>query len=57
MAASVLSRIDQNGHIEVLDGGPTPAVTVDTDGRLHTGSGVIPHAGENLERELRRWLS
>ncbi len=57
MAVSVLSHINQNGHIEVLDGGPTPAVTVDADGQLHTASGVIPHAGENLDGELRRWLS
>lgn len=40
------SGIDQNGHIEVVDGGPTPSVTVDTDRQLHTESGIITHAGE-----------
>ena len=57
MAVSVLFRIDQNGHIKVLDGGPAPAVTVDADGQLHAESGIITHAGEDLDGELWRWLS
>ena len=31
MAVSLLFRIDGNGHIEVVDGGPAPAVSVDAD--------------------------
>ena len=54
---SVLFRIDQNGHIEVVDGGPAPAVTVDADGQLHAESGIITHAGEDPDGELWRWLS
>ena len=57
MAASVLFRIDQNGQIEVVDNGPAPAVTVDADGELHTESGIITHAGEDLDGDLWRWLS
>ena len=57
MAVSVLFRIDQNGHVEVLDGGPAPAVTVDADRQLHTESGIITYAGEDLDGELWRWLS
>ena len=57
MAVSVLFRIDQNGHVEVLDGGPLPAVTVDADGQLHTESGIVTYAGEDLNGELWRWLS
>ena len=57
MAASVLFRIDQ-GHIKVVDDGPAPAVTVDADGQLHAESGIIAHAGEDLDRDdLWRWLS
>ena len=49
MAVSVLSRIDD---------GPTPAVTVDADGQLHAESGIIIHAGEDLDGDdLWRWLS
>ncbi len=36
MAVSVLFRIDQNGHIEVLTVGPTPDVTFDVDGCSQT---------------------
>ena len=57
MAASVLFRIDQNGQIEVVDNGPAPAVTVDADGELHTESGIITHADEDLDGDLWRWLS
>ena len=57
MAVSVLFRIDGNGHIEVVDGGPDPAVVVDADRQLHTENGVITHAGEGLDGELWRWLS
>ena len=31
----MLIRIDQSGHVEVVDGGSGPAVVVDTDGQLH----------------------
>ena len=57
MAVSVLFRIDGNGNIEVVDDGPAPAVTVDADGQPHTETGIIPHAGEDLDGELWRWLS
>ena len=57
MAVSVLFRIDGNGHIEVVDGGPAPAVVVDADRQLHAENGVITHAGEDPDRELWRWLS
>ena len=57
MAVNVLFRIDQNGHIQVEDNGPAPDVTVDTNGQLHTESGIITHAGEDLGGELWRWLS
>ena len=57
MAVSVLFRIDGNGHIEVVDGGPAPAVSVDADRQLHAESGIITHAGEDLDGELWRWLS
>ena len=58
MAVSVLFRIDQRGHIEVADGGPAPAVVVDTDGQLHAESGIITLAGEDLDGyDLWRWLS
>ena len=57
MAVSVLFRIDGNGHIKVVDGGPAPAVPVDADGQLHAESGIITHAGEDLDGELWRWLS
>ena len=53
----MLFRIDQNGHIEVLDNGPDPAVTIDADGQLHATSGIITHAGEDLDGDLWRWLS
>ena len=56
MVVSVLFRIDQNGHIEVVDSGPAPAVTVDTDGHLHAETGIITHAGEDQDGELWRWL-
>ena len=57
MAVSVLFRIDQSGHIEVLAGGPSPAVTVNADGQQHAESGIITHAGEDPDGELWRWLS
>ena len=57
MAVSVLFRIDGNGHIEVVDGGPAPAVVLDADRQLHAENGVITHAGEDLDGELWRWLS
>ena len=57
MAVSVLFRIDGNGSIEVVDDGPSPAVVVDAGGRLHAESGGIPHAGEDPDGELWRWLS
>ena len=57
MAVSVLFRIDGNGNIEVVDDGPAPAVTIDADGQLHTETGIITHAGEDLDGELWRWLS
>ena len=56
MAVSVLSRINRSGQIQVVAGGPSPAVTVDADGQLHTGSEVIT-SGEDLDGELWRWLS
>ena len=41
MAVSVLFRIDGNGHIKVVDGGPAPvpAVVVDADRQLHAAVG------------------
>ena len=58
MAVSVLFRIDQRGHIEVVDSGPAPAVVIDTDGQLHAESRIITHAGEDLDgNDLWRWLS
>ena len=36
MAVSVLFRINQNGHIEVLNAGPTPDVTFDANGCSQT---------------------
>ena len=57
MAVSVLFRLDGSGHIEVVDGGPAPAVVVDDDRQLHAENGVITHAGEGLDGELWRWLS
>ena len=58
MAASALFRIDQTGNIEVVDGGPAPAVTVDADGQMHAESGIITYAGEDLNgEELWRWLT
>ena len=58
MAVSVLFRIDGRGHIEVVDGGPAPAVVIDTDGQLHAESGIITHAGEDLDNnDLWRWRS
>ena len=54
---SVLFRIDQSGHVEVVDGGPAPAVVVDDDGQLHAESGIVTYAGEDLDGELSRWLS
>ena len=57
MAVSVLFRIDGNGNIEVVDDGPSPAVTVDADGQLHAESGIITYAGEDLDGDLWRWLS
>lgn len=51
MAVSVLFRIDENGHVEVLDSGPAPAVVVDSDGQLHAASGTITYAGEDLDGE------
>ena len=57
VAVSVLFRIDQNGHIEVVDDGPAPAVVVNADGQLHAESGMITHAGEGLDGDLWRWLS
>ena len=57
MAMSVLFCIDPNGRIEVLDDGPTPPVSVDASGQLHAESGIITYAGEDLDRELWRWLS
>ena len=57
MAVSVLFRIDGSGHIQVVDGGPAPAVTVDDDGQLHTESGIVTYAGEDLDGELWHWLS
>ena len=57
MAVSVLFRINQNGHIEVLDGGPAPDVVADTDRQLHAESGIITHAGEDPNGELWCWLS
>ena len=57
MAVSVLFRIDQNGHIQVVAGGPSPAVTVAADGQLHAETGIITHAGEDPDGELWRWLS
>ena len=56
MAVSVLFRIDGSGHIQVVDGGPAPAVTVN-DGQLHTESGTVTYAGEDLDGELWHWLS
>ena len=56
MAVSVLFRIDGSGHIKVLDGGPAPAVVVDAAGQLHAESGIVTHAGEDLDGELRHWL-
>ena len=57
MAVSVLFRINQNGHIEVLDGGPAPDVVVNTDRQLHAESGIITHAGEDPDGELWCWPS
>ena len=57
MVVSVLFCIDQNGHIEVVDSGPAPAVTVDTDGQLHAETGINTHTGEDQDGELWRWLS
>ena len=57
MAVSVLSRINRSGQIQVVAGGPSPAVTVDADGQLHTEPAMITHAGEGLDRVLWRWLS
>ena len=57
MAVSVLFRIDRNGNIEVVDDGPAPAVVVAADGQLHADTGIITHAGEDLDGELWRWLS
>ncbi len=57
MAVSVLFRIDQNGQIQVVDGGPTPDVVIDADGQIHAKSGIFTYAGEDLEGELWRWLS
>ena len=58
MAVSALFRIYQNGRVEVVDGGPTPAVVIVIDGQLHAESGIITHTGEDLGRSLlRRWLS
>ncbi|MDE0171391.1 MAG: hypothetical protein OXS29_18090 [bacterium] len=57
MAVSVLFRIDRSGQIEVVDDGPSPAVTVDDDGQLHAEYGVITHAGQDLAGDLWRWLS
>ncbi len=57
MAVSVLFHIDGNGHVQVVDDGPTPDVVVDADGQLHAESGIITHAGEDLDGELWRWLS
>ena len=57
MAVNVLFRIDQNGHIQVEDSGPAPAVVVDADGQLHAETGIITHAGEDPDGELWRWLS
>ncbi len=46
---NVLSRIDRSGHIQVVAGGPSPAVTVDADGQLHAETGIITYAGEDLD--------
>ena len=57
MAVRVLFRIDGSGHIEVVDGGPAPAVVVDTDGQLHAESGIVTYADEDLDGDDRwRWL-
>ena len=57
MAVSVLFRIDENGHVEVVDDGPAPAVVVDNDGQLQAEYGIITHAGEDPDGDLWRWLS
>ncbi len=57
MATSVLFRIDQNGQIQVVDGGPTPDVIIDADGQIHANTGVFTYAGEDPDGELWRWLS
>ena len=57
MAVSVLFRIDGNGHIEVVDGGPAPAPAVATTDSYTPENGVITHAGEDPHGELWRWLS
>ena len=57
MAASVLFRIDQNGQIQVVDDGPTPAVVIDADGQVPAETGIFTDADEDLDGELWRWLS
>ena len=54
---SVLFRINGSGHIQVVDGGPDPALVVDDDGQLHAESRIVTYAGEDLNGELWRWLS
>ena len=60
MAVSVLFRIAQSGQIEVVDGGPAPAVAVDDDGQLHAESGIVtlrrrrPRRGAMALAVLRR---
>ena len=53
MVVSVLFRIDQNGHSEVVDSGPAVVV----DGQLPAESGIVTHASKDLDGELWRWLS
>ena len=58
MAVRVLFRVGQNGHIEVVNGGPAPAVVIDADVQLRTESEIITHAGEDPDvNDLWRWLS
>lgn len=56
-AVSVLFRIGESASIEVVRGDTDPAVTVDAEGQLHAESEVITYAGEDLDGDLRLWLS
>ena len=37
---------NESGNIETVDGYPTPAVVVDTDGQLHAETGIIADAND-----------